>query len=56
VILICAETIRRRRVESSCEPLFEKRARFGAFHPASHGIHHAATDRSIALMEAQPIR
>src|SRR6266446_2022511 len=52
----CAETIRGRPAVLSREPLFKKRARFGAFHPASHGIHHAATDRSIALMEAQPIR
>jgi hypothetical protein len=36
--------------------LFKKRARFGAFHPAPHRIHHAAADRSMALMKTKPIR
>src|SRR6266851_6072488 len=50
-----AETIRQSLAASSCEPLFKKRARLGAFHPASHRIHYAAPHGSITFIETKPI-
>jgi len=52
VFLTGAETIQQRPVASSCEPMFEKRARFGAFHAAPNRIHHATAHGSIAFVAA----
>src|SRR5258708_36805669 len=35
--------------------MFEKRACFCAFHAAPDRVHHAAADRSSALMETKPV-
>src|SRR5712672_1883339 len=48
--------IRSFAANSSREPVFKKRACFGAFHAASDGVHHAAANRPRPLMEAKPVR